>query len=134
MLVLSRKVGEQITIGEGVVVTITSLRGGVVKLGITAPREVRVMRTEIEGVLTSGSGPKAEQPAEDASVVDADAKPNAKQATRRITKAPKLEPTANSLLSMPTQIVESEVLSHRPLAMHMRLRTHSAELSGCSRT
>ena len=47
MLVLSRKQGEQICIGEGVVVTVTSIQGDRVRLGIEAPREVTVDRQEL---------------------------------------------------------------------------------------
>ena len=47
MLVLSRKQGEQICIGKGVVLTVLSVHGGRVRLGIQAPREVTVDRQEI---------------------------------------------------------------------------------------
>ncbi len=48
MLVLSRKVGEQIKIGDDVEVTVVKITGGGVRLGITAPREVRVVRKELK--------------------------------------------------------------------------------------
>jgi carbon storage regulator len=48
MLVLSRKRGEQIHIGEGVVLTVISIEGNRVRLGIEAPREVTVDRQEIQ--------------------------------------------------------------------------------------
>ena len=48
MLVLSRKAGERITIGEAVVVTVLRLSNGRVKLGIAAPADVAVVRTEID--------------------------------------------------------------------------------------
>ncbi len=47
MLVLSRKTGERIAIGDTVVVTVLRLSGGRVKLGITAPDDVSVLRTEV---------------------------------------------------------------------------------------
>ncbi len=46
MLVLSRRPGESIVIGE-VVVTIVEVRGGQVRIGIDAPRPVEVHREEI---------------------------------------------------------------------------------------
>lgn len=46
MLVLSRKEGQQILVGEEVVLTITQIRGNRVKVGISAPREVPVKRVE----------------------------------------------------------------------------------------
>jgi carbon storage regulator len=48
MLVLSRKRGERIAIGEAIVVTVLRLSGGRVKLGITAPDDVSVLRTEVD--------------------------------------------------------------------------------------
>ena len=47
MLVLSRKVDESIRIGDAFV-TIISVVGGVVKVGIVAPRSVEILRTELE--------------------------------------------------------------------------------------
>lgn len=47
MLVLSRKVSEKIHIGDNVVITVVDIGAGRVKIGIDAPRDVRVVRTEI---------------------------------------------------------------------------------------
>jgi len=47
MLVLARRPGESITIGDDIVVTVVAAAGGQVKLGITAPQHVRVLREEI---------------------------------------------------------------------------------------
>jgi carbon storage regulator len=47
MLVLSRKVGEQVIINDNIVVTITEIKGNRVRLGIAAPADVRVDRAEI---------------------------------------------------------------------------------------
>lgn len=47
MLVLSRKVGERITIGDGVVVEVVEVRGRHVRLGIVAPEDVRIWREEV---------------------------------------------------------------------------------------
>lgn len=47
MLVLSRRVGEQIVIGEDIVITVVDTRNDTVRLGISAPRSVRVDRAEL---------------------------------------------------------------------------------------
>jgi carbon storage regulator len=48
MLVLSGKPGEQVVIGDGIVVTVTELSGGSVELGIEAPRTVSIRRTDTD--------------------------------------------------------------------------------------
>ncbi|MFT8872908.1 MAG: carbon storage regulator CsrA [Sporolactobacillus sp.] len=47
MLVLSRKLGESIRIGEQIEVKIVGIEGDQVKLGISAPRAVTILRKEI---------------------------------------------------------------------------------------
>ncbi len=47
MLVLTRRVGEEIIIAENVRVTVVSVEGGKVRLGIAAPASVPVYRKEI---------------------------------------------------------------------------------------
>jgi len=47
MLVLSRRVGERLMIGDDIVVTVIEVRSDGVRLGIDAPREVRVHRAEV---------------------------------------------------------------------------------------
>lgn len=47
MLVLTRKLGENIRIGDSVKITVLEVRSGQVKLGIEAPPDVKVHREEI---------------------------------------------------------------------------------------
>lgn len=47
MLVLTRKEGETIAIANDITVTIVSVQGGQVKLGISAPGDVAVHRVEV---------------------------------------------------------------------------------------
>ena len=47
MLILTRKVGESIMIGESVEVKILGLRAGQIKIGIEAPKDLKVHREEI---------------------------------------------------------------------------------------
>ncbi|MFL6062418.1 MAG: carbon storage regulator CsrA [Marmoricola sp.] len=65
MLVLSRKVGESVVIGEDVTVTILEVRGDIVRVGIDAPRSVAVHRAELLEQLES-SNRDAASPSEDA--------------------------------------------------------------------
>lgn len=48
MLVLSRKPGEQIRIGDNVTITLVEVRGNRIKIGIDAPRDVNVVRSELQ--------------------------------------------------------------------------------------
>jgi carbon storage regulator len=51
MLVLSRRSTERIQIGDNVVVTVLEIRGNKVRMGIDAPKEVRVLRSELKEVI-----------------------------------------------------------------------------------
>ena len=56
MLVLTRKSGESIVIGDDVVITVLEIRGGQVRLGVEAPRDVVIHRSEVhEQVLADTS-------------------------------------------------------------------------------
>lgn len=47
MLVLTRRIGERVVIGENVEVEIVEIRGGKVRLGVAAPVEIPVHRKEV---------------------------------------------------------------------------------------
>lgn len=65
MLVLTRRAGESIHIGDEVVVTVLEVRGDVVRVGIRAPREVQVHREEIYRELQAANRAAA-SPTDDA--------------------------------------------------------------------
>lgn len=46
-IVLTRRVGESIHIGDGAVVTVSEIRGTRVRLRVAAPRDVKVLRAEL---------------------------------------------------------------------------------------
>ena len=48
MLVLSRKEGEQLLIGDDIVLTVNRINGNRVAIGIEAPRNVRIIRGELD--------------------------------------------------------------------------------------
>jgi carbon storage regulator len=60
MLVLSRKVGEEIKIGENITIKILEVEGNRVRIGITAPADVTIHRQEVWVLLHSG--PNQPQP------------------------------------------------------------------------
>jgi carbon storage regulator len=51
VLVLSRSEGESVMIGSDIVVTVLEVRGDVVRIGIDAPRDVKVHREEVYRAL-----------------------------------------------------------------------------------
>lgn len=59
MLVLSRKKNESIVINENIVITVVEVRGDKVRLGIQAPREVPIHRSEVYEALSKLSGEKS---------------------------------------------------------------------------
>lgn len=64
MLVLSRRVGESIVIGDEVTVTVLEVRGDVVRVGVDAPRHVAVHREELWRQLEEANRASA-SPSED---------------------------------------------------------------------
>jgi carbon storage regulator len=64
MLVLSRRIGESVAIGDDVVVTVLEVRGDVVRIGIDAPRSVAVHRAELLAELES-TNQQAASPSDD---------------------------------------------------------------------
>ena len=51
MLVLTRKVGESVLIGDGIKVSILAVKGNQVRVGIDAPKDVSVHREEVRARL-----------------------------------------------------------------------------------
>ena len=47
MLILTRKLGEKITIGDDITITLVEIKGTQVKLGIEAPKHIEIHRQEV---------------------------------------------------------------------------------------
>ncbi len=55
MLVLSRKEGEKLIIGDNIVLVVSKICGNRITLGIEAPADVKVLRGELKGQAEKGS-------------------------------------------------------------------------------
>jgi carbon storage regulator len=70
MLILTRKSGEQIAIGDHIVITVLETKGNQVKLGIDAPRDVTVHRQEVYEKVCKENLAAARIMAEDLSIAN----------------------------------------------------------------
>jgi len=60
MLVLSRKIGERIVISDEIVIEVLQIKGNQVRLGVSAPSGVRILREELVGSAPKTPGWSAE--------------------------------------------------------------------------
>ena len=72
MLVLTRKADEQILIGDDIKITLVKVRGGSVRIGIDAPKSVKIIRAELEPKVTQSlaSSTQADSSADGSEDVD----------------------------------------------------------------
>jgi carbon storage regulator len=56
MLILTRRIGETLMIADNITITVLDIRGGQVRIGINAPKDVTVHREEIYHKIKSGAG------------------------------------------------------------------------------
>ena len=59
MLILTRRVGERLMIGDDVIVTVLGVRGNQVRIGVDAPKNVAVHREEIHMRIMKNTAAKA---------------------------------------------------------------------------
>lgn len=67
MLVLSRKVGERILIGDNIAITVVRVAGGGVRLGIEAPADLPVVREELAEAMRKAIREEEQQKSEEKS-------------------------------------------------------------------
>ena len=60
VLILTRKVGESVLIGDGIKVSVLAVKGNQVRVGIDAPKDVSVHREEVRARLEEGKGSPSE--------------------------------------------------------------------------
>lgn len=60
MLVLTRRIGESLVIGDDVVLRVLDIKGDVVRLGVQAPRHVQVHRQEVYDAVSAANRSAAE--------------------------------------------------------------------------
>lgn len=123
MLVLSRKVGQELVIGDNIRITINRVGGSRVTLGIEAPDDVRVVRGELEAVVKSfeqasaESTEAAESPSENVSVTG-HVKVASEGATSQDVAEPArgLDPTRKAALAarVSASRVRRDVKTHMP--------------------
>jgi carbon storage regulator len=96
MLVLSRKKGEQIRIGDDIVITIHRVSGNRVSIGIEAPASHRIVRGELQAIADAFKAPVAQST----------------PAPRKITRS-----TPNTAPEAMSPSVENRIAAHLPPAM-----------------
>lgn len=98
MLVLSRKKGECIVIGDDIVITVVKIHGDKVRLGIEAPREIPVNRQEVAYDDVIHQGRKRKRKEEERKQQEAE--------EHDTPDAPETEPDPRSFLTMAILEVE----------------------------
>ena len=125
MLVLTRKMQQQIRIGDSITITILRVKGNAVRVGVEAPRQVRVVRAELNRVDV----PVDEQSPESQS--DPSPAP-LKRHTQRRTNNPSSEPSSGRRDDVAPRRFDAPRLPDRPLPPVHRDRGPLDDEDSCS--
>jgi len=71
MLVLTRKLNESLRIGDDIKITVLRVKGNTVRIGIEAPRDVRVVRSELSQLIAADCCPEDERLSANSPTIDA---------------------------------------------------------------
>ena len=126
MLVLTRKLNEQIMIGDDIKVTLIRVRGNTIRIGIEAPRDVRIVRGELErmdadeslaGELSEREQAFAHPPTQPAKHTKNSSRELANRLPNTVAATKTLKPTEPKLFTgTVTRSGEDATLSRSPLA------------------
>ena len=75
MLVLSRKKSESIVINDNITITVVEVRGDKVRLGIEAPREIPIHRSEVHAAIKAEERRNAAKSEPDTETADTESEP-----------------------------------------------------------
>lgn len=95
MLILTRKLGESVTIGDDIKITILGVRGRQVRLGIIAPHKVAIHREEIYFKIQEENKRAADSTVNEVAKIAAIIKENAEEPPGK-NSAPHQDPTGGS--------------------------------------
>ena len=111
MLVLTRKIQEQIQIGENITITILRMKGQTVRVGIDAPEDVRIVRGELRRAMREGSS--TDMPDEASSD---DCQP-------ALSQRPSRTSSTERVVGQSRNVRESESPAHESLSANARLHS-----------
>lgn len=119
MLVLTRKLQQEIKIGDQITVTILRVKGQTVRVGISAPRDVRVIRGELPPGANQAAGSAEEMAIEETSLIIAGEEPQADAADE--TACDRKPPTVSQAPAAPRLPQRSRFnrSGHPPLRLAM---------------
>lgn len=109
MLVLSRKQQQEIVIGENVKITVLKIKGNTVRLGIEAPRDIKVIRGELP------REPQKDEQVANVTVVFNDHVENSRSSRGSEVEVVKFEKSADDSCSISFRQVTPEALKHNRL-------------------